>query len=309
MEKILVFGHKNPDTDTICSAIAMAYLKKQLGVESEAVCLGGVNDETAFALKAFKTATPRQIGDVSLEAKQVILVDHNEFAQSADGIEKVEIIEVVDHHRIANFETTGPLFYHAEPVGCTATIITKMFVQNSIEIPTAIAGLLLSAIISDTLLFKSPTSTPQDEQIATELAQKANVDVNIYGLNLLKAGASIAGKSATELINIDSKPFSMGTFNVEVAQISVVDLADVRALKVELLVAMEDARTAKQQDLFFVIVTDILANNSFGIISGSGQIVEMAFGAKIIDDMIELPGIVSRKKQVVPAMTTASLAI
>src|SRR5690554_4959839 len=159
MSKVLVFGHKNPDTDSITSALVYAYLKQQLGVNAEAVRLGEVNNETKYALEKFGFEAPRLIGDVSEEAKEVMLVDHNERQQSADGIENVKVTEVIDHHRIANFETADPLYYRAEPVGCTATILNKIFKEKNVEIPSNIAGLMLSAIISDTLLFKSPTCT------------------------------------------------------------------------------------------------------------------------------------------------------
>ena len=154
MSKTLVFGHKNPDTDTITSAIVYAYLKQQLGADVEAVRLGEVNNETQFALEKFGFEAPRLIANVKDEAKKVILVDHNEFQQSAEGIEEVQITEVIDHHRVANFQTADPLYFRAEPVGCTATILNKMFKENNVEIPANIAGLMLSAIVSDTLLFK-----------------------------------------------------------------------------------------------------------------------------------------------------------
>lgn len=306
MKKTLIFGHKNPDTDTICSALAMEYLKKAEGMDVEAVRLGAVNDETAFALATFGVQAPREVKNIADEADTVILVDHNEQGQSADGIETVEVLEVVDHHRIANFETSGPLYYRAEPVGCTATILAKMYDEKGIAIPKEIAGLMLSAIVSDTLLFKSPTCTQEDIAIAGKLADIAGVNAQEYGLKMLKAGASIEGKTAEELINIDSKPFTMGKLAVEVAQISVVDIADVMVMKTEVEAAMEEARTAKGQDLFFVLVTDILNNNSVGIVSGDKTLVEKAFDTIVEDNMIDLPNVVSRKKQVVPVMTEAA---
>jgi len=303
MSKTLVFGHKNPDTDTICSAIALSYLKNELGGETEPVRLGALNDETKFVLDYFDYEPPRLIGDVSLEADNVILVDHNERGQSADGIEQVTIQAVVDHHRIANFETNEPLYYRAEPVGCTATILVKLFRENGIAIPQKVAGLLVSAIISDTLLFKSPTSTDEDKVTAFELADIAELDIEAYGLAELKAGAAIAGKTPAELINTDSKPFTIGAVNIEVAQINVVEFADVLALKTEILATMEQARLAKQQDLFLVLVTDILNNNSLGLVSGNEDFVSAAFGAEVKDHVVDLPGIVSRKKQVIPVLT------
>ena len=210
MEKVLVFGHKNPDTDTITSAIVYAHLKNQIGVEAEAVRLGDVNNETKFALEKFGFEAPRMIENVATEAKKVILVDHNEKQQSADGIDEVQVTEVIDHHRIANFETADPLYYRAEPVGCTATIINKIYKEKGVEVPANIAGLMLSAIVSDTLLFKSPTCTEEDVAAARELEKIAGVDVEEYGLAMLKAGADLSDKSLEDLLTLDAKEFAMG---------------------------------------------------------------------------------------------------
>lgn len=223
MEKILVFGHKNPDTDTICSAIAYAELKKELGYDAEAVRLGEVNSETQYALDYFKVDTPRLVQKVTEETDKVILVDHNERGQSADDIEGVKVLEVIDHHRIANFETADPLYYRAEPVGCTATIIKKLYKENNVVIPKDIAGLMLSAIISDSLLFKSPTCTEEDIQAAKELAEIANVELETYGMAMLKAGADVSSKTAEQLISLDAKPFNIGENKVIIAQINTVD--------------------------------------------------------------------------------------
>ena len=159
MEKLLVFGHQNPDTDAITSAISFAYYLNQIGVEAEAVALGEVSDETAYALNQFNTEAPRVIETAANEVKAVALVDHNEFQQSVSDIADLDVQYVIDHHRISNFQTANPLYYRAEPVGCTNTVIYKLFKEKNIEIPAQIAGLMLSAIISDTLLFKSPTTT------------------------------------------------------------------------------------------------------------------------------------------------------
>ncbi|WP_407460628.1 DHH family phosphoesterase, partial [Lactobacillus gallinarum] len=158
MEKEFVFGHQNPDTDAIGTAIAFSYLQNKLGYNTEAVALGEPNDETAYALKKFGFKAPRVIKEAAPEVKAVMLVDHNEPQQSVSDIDKVKVTHVVDHHRIMNFNTADPLYYRAEPMGCTSTIVWKMFNENGIEIPEKLAGLMLSAIISDTLLLKSPTT-------------------------------------------------------------------------------------------------------------------------------------------------------
>lgn len=307
MEKVLVFGHKNPDTDTITSAIVYAYLKNAIGVEAEAVALGEVNNETKFALEKFGFEAPRIIGDVSNEAKKVILVDHNEKQQSADGIENVQVTEVIDHHRIANFETADPLYYRAEPVGCTATILNKIFKEKGVEIPANIAGLMLSAIVSDSLLFKSPTCTEEDIAAARELEAIAGVNVEEYGLAMLKAGADLSDKSLEDLLSLDAKEFVMGEYKVVIAQVNAVDVNDVMNRRAELEDLINLEIQEKELDLFFFVVTDILNNDSVALALGKLALkAEAAFNVKFDDNNIALlKGVVSRKKQVVPALTEA----
>ncbi len=297
----LVFGHKNPDTDSITSAIVMADLQTKLGQTVEAVRLGELNKETQFILNHFNLETPRLIENLD-GVKEVILVDHNEAGQSADGIENVKIAMVVDHHRIA-FQTAEPLFFRAEPVGCTGTILYKMFKENGVEIEAHIAGLMASAIISDTLLFKSPTCTPQDEAACRELAAIANLDVEGYGLEMLKAGTDLSDFSAEQLINIDSKVFPMGAAQVEIAQVNTVSIEDMMTRADELKAAMTAAIEAKGLNLFVVALTDILNSNSQVIALGERtDIVEKAFGVTLENDTALLAGVVSRKKQIVPPM-------
>lgn len=306
MEKILVFGHKNPDTDTICSAIAYAELKKKLGVEAEPVRLGEINGETKYALDTFKVDAPRFVQTVANESNGVILVDHNERQQSADDIDQVKVLEVIDHHRIANFETSDPLYYRAEPVGCTATILNKMYKENGVAISKETAGLMLSAIISDSLLFKSPTCTDQDIAAAKELAEIAGVDVDTYGLAMLKAGADLSDKSIEQLISLDAKEFQMGTHKVEVAQVNAVDTNDVLARKEELEVALTNKISEKNLDLFLFVVTDILNSDSVAIALGNAaSAVEKAFNVSLENNTAVLKGVVSRKKQIVPQLTDA----
>lgn len=304
MSKVLVFGHKSPDTDTITSAIVYAYLKQQLGVDAEAVRLGDVNNETQYALDKFGFEAPRLIGNVAEEAADVILVDHNERQQSADGIELVKITEVIDHHRIANFETSDPLYYRAEPVGCTATILNKIFKENNIEIPSNIAGLMLSAIVSDTLLFKSPTCTEQDINAGKELAEIASVNVDEYGLAMLKAGADLSDKSLEDLLSLDAKEFTFGEAKAVVAQVNAVDVNDVLGRKDELLNLINEYVAENGLNLYFFVVTDILNNDSTAVVVGSvAEEAARSFGKELVDHLVELPGVVSRKKQIVPVLT------
>jgi manganese-dependent inorganic pyrophosphatase len=304
MGKVLVFGHKSPDTDAVCSAIAFAELKNKLGEDVEAVRLGDLNGETEYVLKHFQVEVPRLVQTVANEVPAVYLVDHNERAQSADDIEKVDVLSVVDHHRIANFETKAPLYYRAEPVGCTATIINKLYKEAGVAVPKTIAGLMLSSIISDTLLFKSPTCTVEDVKAAKELEAISGVDTQSYGLDMLKAGTNIADKTAEELISIDVKPFEMGKYAVEIAQVNVVDTDDALSRQAELEAAINKEIDAKNLDLFVLAVTNILTSDSEALILGkAAAAAEAAFKVTLDNNVATLKGVVSRKKQIVPVLT------
>ncbi|KPB04099.1 manganese-dependent inorganic pyrophosphatase [Bacillus sp. CHD6a] len=306
MTKVLVLGHKNPDTDSICSAIAYAELKKQLGMDAEPVRLGELNGETEYALKEFNSEVPRLVETVANEVKEVILVDHNERQQSVSDIDQVRVLEVIDHHRIANFETADPLYYRAEPVGCTATILNKLYKENGVEISKPVAGLMLSAIISDSLLFKSPTCTEQDVQAAKELADIAGVNADEYGLAMLKAGADLSDKTVEQLISLDAKEFQMGSYKVEIAQVNTVDTNDVLAKQEELEAVITANVADKDLDLFLLVVTDILENDSVALALGSqAPVVEKAYNVTLENNTALLKGVVSRKKQVVPVLTDA----
>ena len=304
MEKVLIFGHKNPDTDSICSAIAYAALKKELGVDAEPIRLGGVNNETQFALDYFKAEAPRLVEKVAAEVNNVILVDHNERQQSADDIDQVRVLEVIDHHRIANFETSDPLYYRAEPVGCTTTILNKMYKERGVEISKQVAGLMLSAIISDSLLFKSPTCTEEDVAAARELAEIAGVDADKYGLDMLKAGADLSDKTVEQLISLDAKEFQMGNYKVEIAQVNAVDTNDVLSKQAEVESVLNRVIEEKGLDLFLFVVTDILTNDSVGLALGRAtNAVEKAYNVTLTNNTAVLKGVVSRKKQIVPVLT------
>ena len=307
MEKELVFGHQNPDTDAIGTAIAYSYLQNKLGYNTEAVALGEPNDETAFALKKFGFEAPRVIKTAANEVKEVMLVDHNEPQQSVSDIDQVTVTHVVDHHRIMNFNTSMPLFYLAEPVGCTSTIMFGLYKHFKVEIPKNIAGIMLSAIISDTLLLKSPTTTDRDKKAVKELAEIAGVDYEKYGLEELKAGTNIASKSEKELIDLDAKSFELNGKNVRVAQINVVDLPEALERKEAFLKTMKDSANSEGYDLFMLLITNVLDSDSTALVIGSNEAVasfEKAFG-EVKDSEISLPGVVSRKKQVVPPLTEA----
>ena len=306
MGKTLIFGHKNPDTDTICSALAYADLKKKLGMDAEPARLGEVNKETQYALDYFNVEAPQLIEKVGEDVESVILVDHNEFQQSVDNINDVHIIEVIDHHRVANFETKDPLYFRAEPVGCTATILYKIYQENDVEIPKNMAGLLLSAIISDSLLLKSPTCTKEDVVIAKKLADIAGVNLEKYGFDMLQAGADLSDKSTQELLSMDAKSFTMAGRNVEIAQVNAVDIQKVYENQEDFEAEINNLIKEKDLSLFLLVVTDIINNNSEVLALGDGkENVEKAFNVKLDHNRALLEGVVSRKKQIVTALTDA----
>ncbi|GAA3608636.1 manganese-dependent inorganic pyrophosphatase [Secundilactobacillus similis DSM 23365 = JCM 2765] len=306
MSKELVFGHKSPDTDAIVAAKAYAYLQSKLGYDTEAVALGEPNMETNFVLNHFNEPTPRIVKTVANEVDAVMLVDHNEPQQSADDIADVQVTHVVDHHRIADFNTAAPLYYRAEPVGCTSTILTNMFAENKVEIPAQLAGLMLSAIISDTLLLQSPTTTDKDREAVKALAEIADVDYQSYGIEMLKAGTNLAAKSDAELVAADAKSFTMAGKNVRIDQINTVDLNDVISREAGIKQAMADEAAKEGYDLFLVLATNVLDSNSELFVYGEPKdVVEKAFNTTLKDDKANLPGVVSRKKQVVPPLQTA----
>ena len=306
MAKTYIFGHKNPDTDAISSAIIMADFEQQTGnTDATPYRLGEVGPETQYALDHFNVETPELLSD-DLNNQNVILVDHNEFQQSADTIDKSSIQHVVDHHRISNFETAAPLYYRAEPVGCTATILYKMYKERGFEIKPEIAGLMISAIISDSLLFKSPTCTQEDIDAAEALKSIADVDLESYGLEMLKAGASTTDKTASELLNMDAKSFNMGDYITRIGQVNTVDIDEVFQRQEELEKAMLEVSTNEKYDLFVLLVTDIINSDSKILVVGAEKDkVGNAFNVQLDNNTAFLPGVVSRKKQVVPQITEA----
>ncbi|HEQ4464447.1 TPA: manganese-dependent inorganic pyrophosphatase [Streptococcus pyogenes] len=306
MSKILVFGHQNPDTDAIASSYAFDYLsQKAFGLDTEVVALGTPNEETAFALDYFGVEAPRVVESAKAQgSEQVILTDHNEFQQSIADIREVEVYGVVDHHRVANFETANPLYMRVEPVGSASSIVYRMFKENGIEVPKAIAGMLLSGLISDTLLLKSPTTHVSDHLVAEELAELAEVNLEDYGMALLKAGTNLASKSEVELIGIDAKTFELNGNAVRVAQVNTVDISEVLERQEAIEAAIKDAMAAEGYSDFVLMITDIVNSNSEILAIGANMDkVEAAFNFTLDNNHAFLAGVVSRKKQVVPQLT------
>lgn len=305
MGKVLVFGHKSPDTDSVTSAIVMANLEKKLGNEDVFACvLGKLNKETRYVFDYLNIEEPELLEKIE-DGQEVILVDHNEFKQSVDNIENAKILKVVDHHRICGLSTAEPLYYRAEPVGCTATVLFKMYKEKNVEIDKIIATLMLSAIISDTLLFKSPTCTKEDVEIAEELNKIAGLNIEEYGLAMLKAGTDLSDVSAEGLVALDAKEITIaGNINSVIAQVNTASIPDMLERKEEIENAMKKVIEEKNLDLFFFAITDIINSNSQVIALGKeAGLVEKSYNVILENNTAFLKGVVSRKKQIIPVLT------
>ncbi|MBO4852111.1 MAG: putative manganese-dependent inorganic diphosphatase, partial [Schwartzia sp.] len=240
------------------------------------------------------------------DPERVILVDHNERGQAVEGIENAKILEIVDHHRLGGMQTGEPIYIREEPVGCTATIIANMYWQKNVEISPQIAGLLLSAIISDTVLFKSPTCTGYDKITAERLAKLADVQIEEYGMALLKAGAGIGDMKPSDIAKNDMKEFQIGDYHILVSQLSVMDVDEVMEMKAELLESMNALCETEHFDMCLLMVTDILKESTELLYVGSPKtLIGQAFMKDASGDSIYLPGVMSRKKQIIPPLTDA----
>lgn len=301
-KEILIFGHKNPDTDSITSSIAMANLEKKLGNGAVACRLGDINKETEYVLNYLGIEAPKLLEGVE-DGSEVILVDHANVKETIDNLDNVVIKKIVDHHQVL-LNTAYPLYYRAEPVGCTGTVIYKLYKENNIEVDKVMATLMVSAIISDTLLFKSPTCTDSDVTVAKELSKIAGIDVEKYGLEMLKAGTDLSSFSIEEILTIDSKEFDFKGVKAIIAQVNTASISDVMTKKAEFEKAMNLMITEKGLGLYIFLVTDIVNSNSQVISLGtSAKVVEKAYGITLEDNTALLKGVVSRKKQVVPVIT------
>jgi len=241
------------------------------------------------------------------EKDNVILVDHNERSQAIEGIEEVKVLEIIDHHRLGGLQTSEPIFARQEPVGSTATIVANLYAYHNVEVPKAIAGLLLSAIISDTVLFKSPTCTPYDKKTAAKLAVIAGVNIEEYGLAMLKAGSGIGTMTPAEIAKYDLKEFQIGDYRIIVSQISVMDTAEVMALEEALIKSMSSICEKEGYDMSLVMVTDIIKEGTWLLYSGNPKtLIGEAFKQDASGKAIYLPGVMSRKKQIIPPLSEAA---
>ena len=291
-----VIGHKNPDTDSVVSALAAAEL-----MGHKAAVFGNLNRETAFVLERFGVQAPESLSGIS--GKKVFLVDHNENTQMADGWESAEIVGVLDHHKI-NFSSAAPVFFHAETLGSTSTIIAKTYMEIIKKDPK-LAGLLLAGILSDTVIFKSPTATEEDKSIAAELMAIAGIeDMVKFGVELKTAGADIAGRSAEDIVGADFKDFDMGGKKIGVGQIELPDITAIESMEPQ-LIGYLSRKKAEGYELVMLALTDIMAEGSKLLFAGDPEVVKKAFGVTPENGKAYVEGLISRKKQMIPPLEEA----
>ena len=301
---ILVVGHKNPDMDSIISAIAVAHLITEQGHPAIPIAQGMPNVETRYVLETFKLAPPRV--QTSVAERRVILVDHSDYPLAPDDLPKAEVVGLVDHHKLGGLTTEKPIEVWVFPVGCTSTIVTRMYTAAGIVIPRDLAGGMLGAIISDTTLFRSPTTTQEDRDAAVKLAKIAGIeDIQAFGKKQLEARSAIKGLSVTDLLKQDFKTFSMDQHKVGVAQIELVDLSVVSPLKEDFLKAMRVLKDEGYHSVFLMLTDIMKEGTELLFVSEELSIVDSAFGIKMSGSSMWLPGVVSRKKQVIPNLEKA----
>ena len=303
MGKTYIFGHKNPDTDSIISSIVMANFEKEIGNKEVVACrLGNINKETEYVLNYVGVEKPELIEDLE-DGAEIIIVDTANPGELIPNLSNVKIKKIIDHHQVL-INTGYPLFYRAEPVGCTETIMYKLYKENGIAIDKKIAILMMSAIISDTLLLKSPTTTEEDKKALKELSEIAGIDYNTYGMDMLKAGTDLSSFSIEEILSLDAKAINLKEVKSIIAQVNTASIPDVMKMQKELEAGMKKIIEKENLDLFMLAITDIINSNSQVIALGKkASLVEKAYGVKLENNTALLKGVVSRKKQIVPIMT------
>jgi len=298
-------GHKIPDSDSIVSAIAMAYLQNALGTEAKAVRQGDINPESQYILDKFNLEAPEL--KTSFAGCDLYMTDYNNYTEGPDDLKEANIVGIVDHHKLGGLVTSGPLDCWIRAVGCTNTIVKEMFDYYEVEIPKDIAGAMMCAILSDTVIFKSPTCTKVDTKICKELASIAGIeDFKEIGMEMFKVKSQVEGVPTRELVKRDFKNFDMNGNKVGIGQLEVVDLSIFDTIKDELIADIEALRVEEDSDTVLLLLTDIMAMGSQILVATkSPQTVEKAWDVKIENNQFWLKGCLSRKKQVVPFLEPA----
>jgi len=305
-DNVYVVGHKSPDTDSVAAAISYANLKNKLNLPEIYVpaAAGTINSETKFVLDHFGVPVPETITDG--KGKKIVLVDHNEVAQAVDNIKEATLMEVIDHHKIGDVQTASPIFFHNEPVGSTATIISAMYDQYKVPITKEMAGVMISAILSDTVLFKSPTCTEKDKEQVAKLAKIIGEDYEAYGIAMLTAKSDISTKTALDIVKGDYKHFDFAGTKAGVGQIEVMDLSVLAPRRKEILDEMEKVRKDEGLSFVLIMLTDVMKEASDLLFVGTPvDKFEKAFDGKIENSSIYKKGVLSRKKQVIPPLEAA----
>ncbi|WP_306599123.1 manganese-dependent inorganic pyrophosphatase [Geothrix sp. 21YS21S-2] len=303
-QDVLVVGHRNPDTDSIIGAIAVARLKSRQGIPAAPIAQGPVNPETQYVLDTFHLAAPPV--ETSVAGRKVILVDHSDYPQAPADLAKADVVGLVDHHKLGGLATEKPLEAWVFPVGSTSTIIARMYAAAQVPIPRDLAGGMLCAILSDTVIFKSPTTTPEDRATASRLAKLAGVkDMAALGLKLFEVKSQVKGVPAMDLLKRDFKSFVMNGRKVGVAQLEVVDLAILLPLKQDLLKAMAALKAEGYHSLMLMLTDVMKEGTDLLLVSDDPALVDAALGAKAQAGVRWLPGVMSRKKQVIPNLEKA----
>ncbi|MDF1579093.1 MAG: manganese-dependent inorganic pyrophosphatase [Desulfobulbales bacterium] len=301
---VYVVGHKSPDTDSVTSAIAYAELKKTMGVDAVAVMQGELNPETTMVLEKFGFAAPEIMRDGA--GKKLILMDHSDIAQAPDNLDKAEIVEIVDHHKIGDVTTSNPIFFCAQPVGCTCTVLKQLFEINNVAIPKNIAGIMLAAILSDTVLFKSPTTTDADKAACDALAKIAGVDdMEALAMEMFKAKSAVAGVPMRDLIFRDYKDFDMNGHKVGCGQLELVDISLVADMRDDLYNELKNVK-AEGRHTVLLMLTDIMKEGTdLMVVSDDPSYVEKAYNVKVDGQTVWVDGMMSRKKQTIPPLQKA----
>lgn len=300
-----VVGHKVPDSDSICSAIALAYLKTSIGEDVEPARLGELSPETLFILDKFGLEQPQL--KTHYAGESLYIVDHSDRVQGPDDIDDATILGIIDHHKLGDITTSAPLECWIRPVGCTNTIIKMMYDFHQVAIPKNIAGAMMSAILSDTVIFKSPTCTTADIKCVEALAEIAGItDPKALGMEMFKVKSAVKGTPVRDLVLRDFKDFNMNGNLIGIGQLEVIDLTIFDEMKPALAADIVRLKTEGNRHSVLLLLTDIMKEGSEMLVASDNlALIEKAYGKKTINDKVWLDGVLSRKKQVVPPLQDA----
>jgi len=295
-----IFGHTTPDSDSIVGAISLSYLKNKLGEDTVPTRQGEINPETQWILEKFGYEAP--LLKTSYAGEEVYLIDFMESSQSPEDISEATILGIVDHHKLGDLKTNAPLEMWVRPVGCSNTIVKEMFDHYGIEIPKELAGMMMCAILSDTVIFKSPTCTKEDTKACKELAEIVGVeDYKAVGMEMFIVKSDVLSATARELVLRDFKDFNMGGNTIGVGQLEVVDLSVFDIMKEDLFTAMKELKAEGDRHSVLLLLTDIMQEGSqLLVISDTTDKIENAFDISFENDQAWLKGVMSRKKQIIP---------